>query len=220
MTDARPPLAEALDGPPQHIVDLAVEVSGWSPCRSKRGVVIFSDGNVIISGYNYKPRGFECDGSETCKATCRSEAVHAEQQALLSAGSRSHASEMIHVKTVEGKIVASGGPSCVECSKLALAAGIAWVWLYHEDGWRRYSGHEFHRLSLAEDALVRASSSVETSPQLERWGRNNPPHSASEWIRMDDGYWTPWHLADAALRAASSPARGATRPPDTSENPR
>ena len=34
---------------------------------------------------------------------------------------------------------------------------------------------------------------------LERWGRNNPPHSAPEWMRMEDGYWTPWHMAQAEL---------------------
>lgn len=135
-------------GPPDHIVSFAVDASGWSPCRSKRGVVIFSDGDVISLGHNYKPRGFDCDDSNECKATCRREAIHAEQQALMSAGNRAHASEMLHVKTVDGTLVPSGGPSCVECSKLALAAGIAWVWLYHDTGWRRYTGKEFHALSL------------------------------------------------------------------------
>jgi hypothetical protein len=31
---------------------------------------------------------------------------------------------------------------------LALFSGIAGVWLYHEDGWRRYQAPDFHRLSL------------------------------------------------------------------------
>jgi deoxycytidylate deaminase len=139
--------------PPKHIVDLAVEVAGWSPCRSKRGVVIFSGENVVTHGYNYKPRGFDCDQSDTCKATCRHEAVHAEQQALLAAGRAAECAEMLHVKSVNGKLAASGGPSCVQCSKLARACGIAGVWLYHEDGWRRYEMVEFHRLSLAADSI-------------------------------------------------------------------
>jgi deoxycytidylate deaminase len=142
---------------PKHVIDLAVQVSGLSPCRSKRGVVIFSDGNVISHGYNYKPRGFECDGSEACKASCRREAIHAEQQALLSAGSQAHASELVHVKTVDGHLVPSGGPSCVECSKLARAVGIAWVWLYHADGWRRYEMADFHRRSLAAESALNAA---------------------------------------------------------------
>src|SRR4051812_24910190 len=153
MTDRASAPGRASGAPPQHCIDLAVEVSGWSPCRSKRGVVIFSAGDVISYGYNYKPRGFDCDGSAECKATCRREAVHAEQQALMSAGNRAHASELLHVKTVDGKLVPSGGPSCVECSKLAWAARIAWVWLYHDTGWRRYAGAEFHALSLRAAAL-------------------------------------------------------------------
>jgi deoxycytidylate deaminase len=149
--EATPPAVSA--EPPKHIVDLACDVSGWSPCRSKRGVVIFSEGKFISHGYNYKPRGFDCDGSVTCKATCRREAVHAEQQALLSAGTRAHASELLHVKTVDGALVPSGGPSCVECSKLILITGLAWVWLYHADGWQRYDAAEFHRLSLAASTV-------------------------------------------------------------------
>jgi deoxycytidylate deaminase len=141
------PTQDAL-APPSHIVDLAVEVSGWSPCRSKRGVVIFQGGDVVSHGYNYKPREFACDGSAACKSTCRVEAVHAEQQALLVAGRKAEGAELLHVKTVNGQLVASGGPSCVQCSKLSVACGIAGVWLYHAEGWRRYSMYDFHRLSL------------------------------------------------------------------------
>jgi hypothetical protein len=41
----------------------------------------------------------------------------------------------------------------VQCSKLALACGIAGVWLYLATGWRRYDMQTFHRLSL-EAALL------------------------------------------------------------------
>jgi hypothetical protein len=54
----------------------------------------------------------------------------------------------LHVKTVNGELVPSGGPSCVQCSKLALVCGIAGFWLYHEEGWRRYPMQEFHQLSI------------------------------------------------------------------------
>jgi deoxycytidylate deaminase len=135
--------------PPNYAIDLAVEVSGWSPCRSKRGVVLFGITGVVAHGYNYKPRGFDCDGSDTCKATCRVEAVHAEQQALLSAGYHANGCDMVHVKTVNSALVASGGPSCVACSKLALVAGVVGVWLYHADGWHRYTAHDFHYESLS-----------------------------------------------------------------------
>lgn len=134
--------------PPQHVIDFAVEISQWSPCQSKRGVVIFIGDDFVSHGYNYKPQGFGCDGSNTCKATCREEAIHAEQQALLTVGNGAAGAEMVHVKTVNGALVASGGPSCVQCSKLVLVSGIAGFWLFHKDGWRRYDAVEFHRLSL------------------------------------------------------------------------
>lgn len=145
--------------PPPHVVELAIEVSACSPCQSKRGAVLFKGDYVVSHGFNYKPRAFACDGSDTCKATCRSEAVHAEQQALLSAD-HPHGADLLHVKTIDGKLVPSGGPSCVECSKLALAAGIAGVWLFHAvDGWLRYDIEDFHRLSLG------AAPAPRTPPQ-------------------------------------------------------
>lgn len=137
--------------PPQAIVDLAIQVSGWSPCRSKRGVVVFSGLHVISHGYNHKPRGFDCDYTLACKATCRVEAIHGEQQALMLAGPQASGAEMLHVKTIDGALVVSGGPSCVQCSKLVVACRVAWFWLYEADGWRRYRPHEFHRLSLEHE---------------------------------------------------------------------
>lgn len=147
MTDdaaAVPRLCE----PPAHLITLAIEASVCSPCRSKRGAVIFRGPDLVAWGYNDKPHGFACDGSVSCKATCRAEAIHAEQQALLSAGRKANGAEMLHVKTVDGELVPSGGPSCVQCSKLGLIAGIQAMWLFHDDGWRRYDTTEWHRLSL------------------------------------------------------------------------
>lgn len=143
--------------PPPHVIDFAVEIASMSPCRSKRGAVIFDGDDILSHGYNFKPKPFDCDGSETCKATCRAEAVHAEQMALLCMRGSAFQKEMLHVKAVDGKLVASGGPSCVQCSKLALAIGIAGVWLFHEDGWRRYDSAEFHHLSLAAASLPSAA---------------------------------------------------------------
>lgn len=56
---------------------------------------------------------------------------------------------MLHVKVVNKEIVPSGPPSCVECSKLALAAGIGFFWLYHDEGWKRYAMLDFHEQSIA-----------------------------------------------------------------------
>lgn len=154
--------------PPAHIVELAIEVAGWSPCRSKRGVVVFDPqtGNVVSHGHNVKPAG--CDGSSQCKSTCRAEAVHAEQAALLASCSNARGCDLLHVKAVDGRLVVSGGPSCVQCSKLALYAGIAGVWLNHEEGWKRYDIQEFHHLSVAADVPARAADAASLSDEASR----------------------------------------------------
>ena len=134
--------------------DVACRQASCSPCRSQRGAVVFSidspaTASIYGRGHNHKPVGFKCDGSAECKGNCRAEAVHAEQMALLNAGRDAQGADLLHVKIVNGELVPSGEPSCVQCSKLALAAGIGNVWLYHESGWRRYAATEFHRLSLS-----------------------------------------------------------------------
>lgn len=134
--------------PGGHIIHHAIGASTHSPCRSKRGAVVFAGNDILSWGFNHKPKPFSCDGSAECKEHCRLDAVHAEQRALLLAGFEAQGADVLHVKTVDGKLVASGGPSCLECSKLMLAAGIAGVWLYHELGWRRYLIEEFHALTL------------------------------------------------------------------------
>lgn len=223
--NSAPPLAARLveptqmgAQPPKHVVDFAVEVSAWSPCRSKRGVVIFDGDDILTHGYNYKPGGFDCDGSDACKATCREEAVHAEQQALLARGPKVvRGSEMLHVKTVNGALVASGGPSCVQCSKLALVCGIAGVWLFHEDGWRRYPMVEFHHLSLAAwpaGRLVDPSPPQEpdatlrdfTGPLEVNHAENTSPNLRRDLARLLDNlfglHFRPGHL-DAVLEVVN-----------------
>src|ERR1035438_1850329 len=61
--------------PPQGIIDWAIRVSVLSPCRSKRGVVIWRENATpidrsISAGYNRPPQGFACDGSLECKSNC------------------------------------------------------------------------------------------------------------------------------------------------------
>lgn len=146
------------NAPHKTVVAAAVAASLNSPCRSKRGVAIWWPGFLkpIAVGWNDLPVG-DCDGSDACKETCARRAVHAEQRALLTVVMK-HGASMLHVKTIDGELVASGGPSCVECSKLILAAGLASMWLYQADGWREYSALEFHRLSLAAHGLAVAEA--------------------------------------------------------------
>lgn len=146
-------------------VNLAVEEAMLSPCRSKRGVVIVDADSVLISsGFNHQPFPFQCDGSEACNRSCGKTAIHAEQAAILSAKRDIAGAVMLHVKAIDGKPVASMSPSCLECSKLILKSGIAWMLLLHNpeaqmlpgaskvgeiDGLdiRQYSAQHFHWLT-------------------------------------------------------------------------
>jgi hypothetical protein len=142
-------------GPPitfDDFVGIALAASTDSPCRSKRGAVAFNGREnerreLVAVGFNTKPDG-SCDGSALCKSSCRREAVHAEQALIVSTANLEGA-DVIHVKSIAGALVVSGGPSCLECAKLLRLAGVAAVWLYHLEGWRRYPILEFHALSLA-----------------------------------------------------------------------
>jgi len=114
-------------------VPYALSTAAYSPCQSKRGVVIASADNRFIShGYNHQPGPFECDGSDRCKRNCGKTAIHAEQAAIIAALERLAGSWMLHVKMRDNKPCASMAPSCLECSKLILVSGIAWMHLIHD----------------------------------------------------------------------------------------
>lgn len=145
--------------PPAIAIQRAIQLAAMSPCQSKRGAVIWFPENtlkkklvLVAAGYNNQPQPFMCDGTKLCRQTCRKRAVHAEQAALILSQLYFTESvigaEMLHVKVVDGLLVPSGGPSCVECSKLLLVAGISRMWLFHADGWRAYDAVEFHQLSI------------------------------------------------------------------------
>lgn len=146
--------------PPSVAIEFAVKLSTMSICRSQRGAAIFRDNEVYAGGYNYKPLGFDCNGSDDCKRTCFEEAVHAEQHALISVEVSARKFDMLHVKTVGGALVPSGPPSCTQCSKLALASGIRYFWLYHDTGWQRYHMPDFHHRSIlnARNKPIRLSA--------------------------------------------------------------
>jgi deoxycytidylate deaminase len=137
----------------------AVLVAQSSPCaKSRRGVVIFTrqDG-VLARGWNAPPSPFRCDGSEACQASCNKIAVHAETAALhdlmrIGVGGRGPL-EMLHVKVVNGVAVASGAPSCWQCSREVLVSGVRWFWLLHAEGLRRYTAEDFHTITLRNSSL-------------------------------------------------------------------
>jgi hypothetical protein len=65
------------------------------------------------------------------------------------------------------------------------------------------------------DAIA-SQPAQEPVTSLERWGMKSPD-AWPFFEKVDDGYWTPWHIADAALRASSNPLTAqvqACRPED------
>lgn len=139
-----------------------------SPCaKSKRGVSVWHpDEGLLAVGWN-EPAAGECDGSEACRASCSRICVHAEADAIIEATSWRARSghrardlsgcHLLHVKVVDGEPVASGPPSCWQCSRLILRAGIETVWLVHAgaDGLelRSYTAAEFHDRTLQHCGL-------------------------------------------------------------------
>ena len=145
----------------------AIEAASKSPCqKSQRGVAIWS-GDKIITGNNHIPDPFICDGSIQCRYSCHKRAIHAEQHAIMKwmaiwynrAGKNLQA-ELLHIKVKDGQPVPTGPPSCWQCSKLILAAGIKFVWLFEKDEnggepqWKRYRAHDFHFLTMKENCLL------------------------------------------------------------------
>lgn len=153
-----------------------------SPCaKSKRGAFIWQTPQVLeesergrepyrayllaaidagsldcARGHNAQPAPFSCNGFSRCRKNCGKLCVHAEQAALdrLDSTDYSQNLQMLHVKMVDGLAVPSGPPSCWQCSRAILARGIQSMWLLHEDGLRRYSAEEFHRLTLENCGLT------------------------------------------------------------------
>ena len=146
---------------------LAVLEARKSPCLSKRGAVIWNHGLLIASAHNNQAEPFECTRDALCKSHCGETAIHAEERAIMEAldwtdKEAVKGSQILHVKVnADGQSVYSGSPSCLRCSGMILAAGIAKVWLLHDPdaergGLQAYSAVEFHALSAQKHGICLA----------------------------------------------------------------
>lgn len=151
---------------------LAVDEAKNSRCRkSKRGVVIIKEDEVVGSGYNKPTLERLCDPCirENIKDHSKPHfcsANHAEQVAIIDAfrkGNLISGSTMYHIKVEDGKGVPSGSPSCTICSKMIWEAGISYVVLLEEVNGRKvynkYNASEFNELSF--DYFTKVSYSIE-----------------------------------------------------------
>ncbi len=100
----------------------------------RRQYAAFPSG-VIEVGHNSPPQPFTCDGSPACRRDCAKICVHAEAAALLRRSSRDWAAdefpELVHLKVIGETAVATGKPSCVQCSTMIREIWFVMnVWLY------------------------------------------------------------------------------------------
>ena len=165
--------------PPATYIEAAARMARLSPCqKSKRGAAIF-DPNwdfqpPLGCGYNARPMiSGPCDGSPTCRRDCGKLCVHAEQRAIRDAliSSRQQGIpspllggyELVHVKVVDGVVVAGGGPSCWQCARDIADVGLDAVWLYQDmwvptapqtpPKWIRYATPDFLTATLQHENL-------------------------------------------------------------------
>jgi deoxycytidylate deaminase len=191
--------------PPDFAIEHALMAARLSPCaKSKRGAAVFRDSPVVASrpdrdpftiaevvdviavGMNGQP-DMRCSGDDACRAVCGRRCVHAEGRAIRHAVQVVAAKvglvglqplrgwDLVHVKVVDGELVAGGGPSCWQCSREVLDVGLDAVWLFEErpspagDGswarmWIRYDAPAFHRVTwqtIEEDARERRGREVD-----------------------------------------------------------
>lgn len=162
--------------PPPFAIEAALAEARKSPCaKSRRGAAVYgkphrgADMSMVGVGHNAPALG-SCRGTEECRRECAKLCVHAEANAIRGAAALvaergvfgGETLHLVHVKLgADGKLAAGGGPSCWQCSKEILHAGIAGVWLFQEHphaaayegeapapAWRYYGAVEFHRETL------------------------------------------------------------------------
>ena len=135
----------------------AVKEAEKSRCKkSKRGVVIVKDGDIIGRGHNKVTIEKFCNPCirENIKDNSKVElcsALHAEQVAILDAfkhGKNLEGSRMFHIKVKNGDIMPSEDISCTVCSRIILEAGISEFVLFHKNGFGLYSAEEFNEKSF------------------------------------------------------------------------
>ena len=107
-------------------MNIAQEVSSLSRCtRSKVGVVIIKDKNIVSYGYNGTPAGFD----NTCEIDNKTleTVLHAEANAIIKAGKLAFGADLYTTMS-----------PCLECCKLIKQAGISKV--YYKEEYRDKKG--------------------------------------------------------------------------------
>ena len=123
-----------------YYLDIAEEVSERSTCLKRHyGAIIVKDDEIIATGYNGAPRGMSsCLDCEKCNRhnskrgddynQCK--AVHAEQNAIISASRREMIGSALYITglNADGTYVENPAP-CALCKRMIINAGIEKVYI-------------------------------------------------------------------------------------------
>lgn len=128
----------------------AVSEATLSPCaKSRRGAVVFKDGQILGKGNN-SPKDDKFCIPPICYPICSEYCDHAEANALkdaISKGRDVEGASMFHIKVKGRAPVVSDDLSCLKCSTLVCEANIGEFILYQSSGFVAYPTEEFDKLT-------------------------------------------------------------------------
>lgn len=130
----------------EYFIEIAKVVSSRSTCLRRRyGAVIVKDNVIVSTGYNGSPRGsVNCSERGTCKREELnvppgeryelSEAVHAEQNAIINGSPERMKDATIYVAGFENDNTTADGKPCLLCRRMIRNAQIKQVIYLSKDG--------------------------------------------------------------------------------------
>lgn len=142
----------------KELIDSMIYYGSRGLCnKSKRVSAIIYPNGIYEIATNSPPEPFACANNEQCKKVCNQTCIHAEERAIIKSLQRHGEVDFclcLHLKIVDGKPVTSGCPSCVTCSRKLLECKIKYMYLWQENGWKRWTAEEFHLETLNHLGLV------------------------------------------------------------------
>ena len=107
--------------------------------RLQVGAVIVKDNQILATGYNGMPSGWEnvCEHDVNGEFKTKPEVLHAETNAIAKVAQSTESSQ--------GSTLFCTHAPCIECAKLIYQSGITTLW--YKDNYRDDSGIKFLRLS-------------------------------------------------------------------------
>jgi dCMP deaminase len=123
-----------------YYMKIAEVTSGLSYAkRLQVGAVIVKDNQILATGYNGMPSGWEnvCEHEVECELKTKPEVLHAETNAIAKVSQSTESS-------LGSTLFCTHAP-CIECAKLIYQSGISTV--YYRDEYRSDAGLKFLRLS-------------------------------------------------------------------------